>query len=302
VIALIKPEQFQTAFLDWIAALTATNAESTEPKFIPVDGKTVRGSGGGSSRDNPLHIVSAWATEQGMTLGQVAVDSKSNEITAIPKLLEMLELKNAIVSIDAMGCQKKIAKQIVDNDGDYVLAVKDNHPKLAQAISDFFMDRCDNEDFVEFGCRKHEVLEEKSRGRRESRFFTMAPIPESLKRQCRAWKGIKSIGQAITATTHADGRETGEVRYFISSREPRVKEFARSVRGHWSIESMHWVLDVVFSEDASQLKNGHATQNYAFLRKFVISLLKRDTSKGSLKNKRKKAAWSVEFLENILFG
>ena len=167
VIALIKPEPFQAAFLDWIAAITASDAESTEPNFIPVDGKTVRGSGGGSSRENPLHLVSAWATQQGMTLGQVAVDSKSNEITALPKLLKMLELKNAV------GRQKKIAKQIVDNDGDYVLAVEDNHPKLAQAISDFLMDRCEEEDFAEFGCRKHEVLEEKSRGRRESRYFTM---------------------------------------------------------------------------------------------------------------------------------
>jgi len=239
-----------------------------------------------------------------MRLGQIAVDSKSNEIMAIPKLLEMLELKGAIVSIDAMGCQKKIAKQIVENKGDYLLAVKDNHPKLAEAISEFFLLRFEQEDFAEFGCRQFEMVDEKSRGRRDSRYYIyiVAPVPEAMKKQCRAWKGMKSIGQAITATTHSDGRHTSEVRHFITSREPRVKEFAESVRGHWSIESMHWVLDVVFSEDASQLKNGHATQNYGFLRKFVISLLKRDSSKGSLKNKRKRAAWSVDFLETILFG
>lgn len=302
VLSLIKPEKLQAAFLDWIASLAATRSDTNEPNFVPIDGKTVRGSGGGWTRENPLHIVSAWATAQGMTLGQVAVDAKSNEITAIPKLLELLELKGAIISIDAMGTQKKIAKQIIDGGGDFTLAVKDNHPKLAKALSDFFVARFENEDFAEFGCRQVQTLDEKSRGRRESRHYTVAPVPDKLRAQMRGWAGVKSIGQAITVTTHADGRETSEVRNFISSRLPKVKEFAKSVRSHWSIESMHWILDVVFDEDASQLKNGHSTQNYSFLRKFVISLLKRDTSKGSLKNKRKKAAWSVEFLEKILFG
>ncbi len=300
VISLIKPDQFQKSFLDWVSSLTA-NDQSGGPKFVPIDGKTLRGSGGAKHRDNPLHVVSAWATEQGMTLGQVAVDSKSNEITAIPKLLEMLELKGAIVSIDAMGCQKEIAKQIVDSGGDYVLAVKDNQPKLSEAIAEFFLQRHENEDFHEYGCRQHHTAE-KARGTLESRDYTVAPLPESLKTLRRGWKGLKSIGQAITITTASDGKETSEVRYYISSRAPKVKEFAKSVRGHWSIESMHWILDVVFGEDSSRLRNGDSTQNFGFLRKFVISLLKRDTSKGSLKGKRKKAAWSTQFLEKLLFG
>ncbi|MEM9589011.1 MAG: ISAs1 family transposase [Planctomycetota bacterium] len=300
VIALIKPEQFQKAFLDWVAALAAGD-KSEGPDFVPIDGKTLRGSGGAKHCDNPLHVVSAWATKQGMTLGQVAVDSKSNEITAIPKLLEMLELKGAIVSIDAMGCQKAIAKQIIEADGDYVLALKDNHPTLCQAVSDFFGDRLEDEDFQEYGCRQVEKVE-KARGRVETRIYMVAPIPAPLRSVTREWKGIKSIGQAITISRAKDGTETSDVRYYLNSIPAKVNLFADAVRGHWGIESMHWVLDVVFNEDASRLRNGDSTQNFGFLRKFVISLLKRDTSKGSLKGKRKKAGWSTAFLEKLLFG
>jgi predicted transposase YbfD/YdcC len=299
VISLIKPQQFQKAFLDWVAAL-ATDDKSKGPRFVPIDGKTLRGSGGAKHRDNPLHVVSAWAMYQGMTLGQVAVDSKSNETTAIPKLLEMLELKGAIVSIDAMGCQKEIAKQIVDAGGDYVLAVKNNQPKLSEAVSQFFLQRHEQEDFHQYACRQHRTTG-RARGQVESRYYMQAPIPDAMKGLRRSWKGLTSIGQAITITTASDGKETSETRYYISSRAPKVKEFASSVRGHWSIESMHWILDVVFDEDSSRLRNGDSTQNFGFLRKFVISLLKRDTSQGSLKGKRKKAAWSTDFLEKLLF-
>lgn len=300
VISLIKPEQFQKAFLDWVAEL-ASDDQIEGPQFVPIDGKTLRGSGGAKHRDNPLHVVSAWATQQGMTLGQVAVDSKSNEITAIPKLLEMLDLKDTIVSIDAMGCQKEIAKQIVQGEGDYVLALKDNHPKLCEAVAQFFTERHEQEDFREFGCRQHQTVG-KARGKIDTRSYMVAPIPDSLKPVTRGWTGIKSIGQAITSTISKDGRETSEVRYFLNSIDPKVKLFANSARSHWSIESMHWILDVAFNEDKSRLRNGDSTENFGFLRKFVISLLKRDTSKGSLVGKRKKAAWSTEFLENILFG
>ena len=283
-----------------MAALANSN-DGEGPHFVPIDGKTLRGSGGSKDRESPLHVVSAWATKQGMTLGQVAVDSKSNEITAIPKLLEMLELKGAIISIDAMGCQKEIAKQIVNGGGDYVLALKDNHPKLCEAVNQFFLERYEQEDFRKFGCRQHSTSE-KARGKVETRFYMVAPIPDSLRSMTRSWKGLKSIGQAITTSMAKDGTETSEVRYYINSIPPKVKLFAGSVRSHWSIESMHWILDVVFKEDSSRLRNGESTQNFGFLRKFVISLLKRDTSKGSLVGKRKRAAWSTDFLEKLLFG
>ena len=298
VLSLIRPLEFQNAFVDWIASFASQ--DDGEPRFIPIDGKTLRGSHSARHRDQPLHLVSAWATKQGMTLGQVAVDTKSNEITAIPKLLEMLELKGAIISIDAMGCQKEIARKIANGGGDYVLAAKDNHPKLCEALRVFFLERHEQGDFRDVGCRQL-TTQERSRGRQETRHYLIAPLPESIKGLRRDWKGLKSIGQVITIT-ECNGKETSDVRFYISSREPKVKEFAKSTRGHWSIESMHWILDVVFDEDASRIRNGDGTENFGFLRKFVLSLLKRDTSRGSLKGKRKRAAWSTDFLEKLLFG
>ncbi len=300
VLSLIKPDQFQKAFLDWIASFADDSNDDRQPRFVPIDGKTLRGSRGAKHRQHPLHLVSAWATEQGMTLGQVAVDDKSNEITAIPKLLEMLELNGAIVSIDAMGCQKEIAKAIVKGGGDYLLAVKDNQPTLSEAIESFFLDRYEQDDFSQHGCLRHKTTQ-RSRGRLEERYYTIAPVPPSMKSFCRAWKDLTSIGQVVTLTEHGD-QQSCEVRYYISSREPKVKEFASSVRKHWSIESMHWILDVVFAEDASRIRNGDGTENFGFLRKFVLSLLKQDTSQGSLKGKRKRAGWNTQFLEKLLFN
>jgi predicted transposase YbfD/YdcC len=300
VVSLIKPDQFQKAFVQWISSLVDERDDEGRPRFVPIDGKTLRGSRGAKHRPNPLHLVSAWASEQGLTLGQVAVDSKSNEITAIPKLLEMLELTGAIVTIDAMGCQKEIAKKIVSGGGDYTLAVKDNQPALRTAVESFFEDRHEQDDFSEYGCRRHQTTG-RSRGRLEERYYTIAPVPQSMKSFCRAWKNLTSIGQVLTVTEH-DGKQTSDVRYFISSRAPKVKEFASSVRKHWSIESMHWILDVVFHEDQSRVRNGDGPENFGFLRKFVISLLKRDTSQGSLKGKRKRAGWNTNFLEKLLFG
>jgi predicted transposase YbfD/YdcC len=303
VLAAIKPDQFQKAFLDWIASFARecdSQEKGGEVRFVPIDGKTLRGSKGAKHRSKPLHLVSAWATKQGLTLGQVAVDTKSNEITAIPRLLEMLELSGAIVSIDAMGCQKEIAKQIVNSGGDYMLAVKGNQPTLHEAIQKFFLERYENDDFCDYGVRQHTTVE-RSRGRIEERTWLTAPLPESLRHFRRAFPGLKSIGQIVTQTEHGN-KQTSDVRYYISSRPAKVKEFAKSTRGHWSIESMHWILDVVFGEDSSRIRNGDGAENFGFLRKFVISLLKRDTSRGSLKGKRKQAAWNTDFLEKLLFG
>jgi predicted transposase YbfD/YdcC len=301
VLALMKPQEFQQAFVDWIAALVSdSQAENEQPCFVPIDGKTLRGSHSARERAQPLHLVSAWATRQGMLLGQVAVDEKSNEITAIPRLLAMLELHGAIISIDAMGCQKEIAQQIVDQGGDYVLSVKDNQPALHQAIAEFFLARHEQQDFKDFGCRQHTTTE-RSRGREETRCYYTAPLPECMRRFVRDWKGLTSIGQVITATEH-QGKETSQVRHYISSRSAKVKDFATATRGHWQIESMHWVLDVVLGEDDSRIRNGDGAENFGCLRKFVLSLLKRDTSEGSLKRKRKRVAWSTEFLESLLFA
>ena len=305
MLALVKPDEVQKAFLQWSAALTAPDADTAaavadgQPRFVPIDGKTLRGSHGAKDRANPLHMVSAWSSQQGLTLGQVAVDDKSNEITAIPRLLQMLDLKGAIVTIDAMGCQKEIAAKVIEAKADYLLAVKDNQPTLAAAVTEFFVERQDQGDFVEHACRRHKTVE-RSRGRTEERYYTVAPLPKSMKGFQKEWKGLKSIGQVINITTVGD-QQTSDVRYYIGSREPRVKEFATGTRSHWGIESMHWVLDVVFGEDDSRLRNGHIAENFSMLRKFALGILMQDTSEGSLKGKRKSAGWSNEFLEKLLF-
>jgi predicted transposase YbfD/YdcC len=298
VFSLIKPLQFQQAFLSWIKTLMPDDDDGEALRFVPIDGKTLRGSLHRNEELKPLHLVSAWATNCGLTLGQVAVDDKSNEITAIPKLLEMLELAGAIVTIDAMGCQKDIAKIIVGKDADFILAVKDNQPKLREAIETSFT-RIDNQDVENTGSR-HYATQEKSRGRNEGRDYVIAPIPKEMSALKTEWKGLRTIGRVI-AKVERDGKQSEEVRYYISSLPAKVKQFSGAVRGHWGIEnSLHWVLDVVFGEDASAIHIGHAPENFGFLRRFVISLLKRDTSEGSLRRKRKRAAWSRSFLEKVL--
>jgi predicted transposase YbfD/YdcC len=296
VFSLIKPQQFQQAFLSWLETLMPGDGDAL--RLVPIDGKTLRGSLHRNEELKPLHLVSAWATKCGLSLGQVAVDDKSNEITAIPKLLEMLELAGAIVTIDAMGCQKKIAKKIIDKGAHYVLAAKDNQPMLLEAIETSFV-KIDNHDNKNTGSR-HYVTQEKSRGRNEQRDYVIAPIPKEMFALKSEWKKLRTIGRVI-AKVERDGKQSEEVRYFISSLPPKVKQFADAVRGHWGIEnSLHWVLDVVFGEDASAIHVGHAPENFGFLRRFVISLLKRDTSEGSLRRKRKRAAWSTSFLEKVL--
>lgn len=293
--SLIKPKQFQEAFLNWIGTFRFMENAEGELTLVAIDGKTERGSR--TATQNPLHAVSAWATEQGLTLGQVAVDTKSNEITAIPELLKTLELRGTVVTIDAMGTQKDIAQAIVGDGGEYCLAVKENQPTLHAAIESFF-DQAIEDDFENHGCRCHETSE-RSRGRDEYRQFVIAPIPKEMSEFKKDWKKMTSIGRCLTMI-EKDGKQTQEVRYYILSVEPKVRSFANFARGHWGIESMHWILDVVFHADKSRVHLGNSTENFSFLRRFVISLLKRDTSKGSMRCKRKKAGWNTTFLEQIL--
>ena len=295
---MIKPEEFQKALLAWLSELRQ-GPDHDAPVVVPIDGKTARGSYTDADKSNAIHIVSAWATDHGITLGQVAVNSKSNEITAVPQLLDMMELEGTIVTLDAMGCQKAIAKKVIEGGGDYTFAVKDNHPKLAAAVEQAFSDAYED-GLVESGFRS-KTIKEKGHGREEIRSYCVTSVPESMKMLTRAWPGIKSIGQAINITKTGD-KETSETRYYISSRVPKVGEFSASVRKHWGIESMHWILDVVFGEDASRIRTGYAVENMSFVKKFVISLLKQDTSKTSLKGKRKRAAWNTDFLQKLMFG
>ena len=244
-----------------------------------------------------LHTVCAWSVENHVVLGQQACDQKSNEITAIPKLLKLLELRGAIVTIDAMGCQKEIAKQIAEAGGDYVLAVKDNQPKLHAAIQEHF-DELHETEFVDSDCRRR-TTKQKAHGRVERRYYYQAPLPEALRPFVKDWQGLTTIGQVISITER-DGKECSEIRYYLSSLKLGVKRFAQAVRGHWGIEnSLHWVLDVTFNEDQSRIRKDHGPDNFALLRRFALTLIKQDTSPGSIRKKRKRAAWNHDALAKI---
>lgn len=292
----LKPQAFQECFQNWIA--NATRLEADGPaRLIAIDGKTCRRSHQRSKELGPLHIVSAWAAEDGIALGQVATEEKSNEITAIPELLEQLDLANTIVTIDAMGCQKEIAKQIVDGDGDFVLSVKDNQPKLYEAIKDYFDDHLAR-DLEDLQYRSHETRDE-SHGRVDERAYYLTKIPANFPLQ-KEWPWVKAIGYSLRLTRHADGRETSETRYYIASRYLNGKRFSEAVRQHWSIESMHWVLDVTFREDESRTRERTLADNLSWLRRFAITLLKRHPKKDSIRGKMQSAGWNPDFLAEVL--
>lgn len=269
-------------------------------KHIAIDGKTLRGSFDKAAGKNPLHLVSAWACEARLTLGQVATDAKSNEITAIPLLLELLDLKGATVTIDAMGCQKKIAQKIVDREGGYLLALKDNHPKLHQAVSSEFTAALEA-DAPPAGLRRHATVET-NRGRGERREYFAMPAPESLP-GFAGWPKLATIVMVVR-TVGVCGRETGEVAFFLTNLPAKVKILAKRIRQHWGIENqLHWVLDITFTEDASRIRKQHAPQTSAMLRRLAVSILSQDASlKESLRGKRYRASLSTDALERILLS
>lgn len=295
VFAMLDPAELVAGIQQWLDDLGREIG-----KHIAIDGKTLRGSGDKAAGRNPLHLVSAWASETRLTLGQVAVDSKSNEITAIPLLLELLDLKGATVTIDAMGCQKEIAAKIVAGGGDYVLALKGNQEKLHQAVDAAFTMALEARVRPPGMCRH--VTTETNRGRQERREYTVLPAPRSLP-GVADWKGLATLVMVLRIT-RINGREKGEVSYFLSSLPPKVKALAKFIRQHWSIESqLHWVLDVTFSEDASRIRKQHAPQTSAMLRRLAVSILSADTSiKDNIRGKRYRACLNTDTLERILLG
>ena len=296
ILAAIKPAEFEKCLLSWITALHAI----TDGQVIAIDGKTLRRSFDAASSKAAIHMVSAWATANHITLGQVVVDAKSNEITAIPKLLEFVEVSGALVTIDAMGCQTEIAQKIIDEEADYCLAVKGNQPTLHQGIADFF-DKHLEDDFAGTQVRRYET-EEHGHGRDESRYYFLCPVPKDLPDRAR-WADLKAIGIAINCTVR-DGKECNEVRYYILSKYVAGRRFAEGVRGHWGIENrLHWQLDVTFQEDQCRIRLGHADANFSILRRTALSMLKNEpTLKVGIKNKRLNAGWDESYLEKVLFG
>jgi predicted transposase YbfD/YdcC len=293
VFAAVDGNGFVKCFLKWVEGLQ----EATKGKVVAIDGKTARATLDRRKDKNPLHVVSAWVSANQLFLGQEVVDDKSNEITAIPKLLEVLELTGAIVTVDAMGCQKEIADKIRDKGADYVLAVKGNQEHLEEDVIDAFV-------AVDEG-RSTATVEthtehDKGHGREETRCTETMAVPEALRNQAE-WRDIRSIARC-TRTYKEKGVEKSEVRYFISSLKPYAKRLARAIRGHWGVENgLHWVLDMYFAEDRNRARTGNAAANLALLRRWVISLLRKDTAiNGGIEKKRLQAGWNDAAREAIL--
>ena len=296
VFAALKPAEFEKCLLSWITALH----EITAGQVVAIDGKTLRHSFDAATGKSAIHMVSAWATANHISLGQVVVDAKSNEITAIPKLLQLLEISGSVVTIDAMGCQTAIAEKIVNSGADYALAVKDNQPTLHAGIEAHFIDQMED-DFARVKVSRHETTE-RGHGRDERRTYFVCDAPADLPDRGR-WKKLKRIGIAVSETVR-DGKPTDDVRYYILSRKMSARSFGAAVRGHWGIENrLHWQLDVTFGEDQCRIRKGNADANFSILRRTALSLLKNEvTAKVGMKNKRLTAAWNPAYLEKVLFG
>jgi predicted transposase YbfD/YdcC len=296
LLVVLKPDAFQRCFQAWIADAIPTDADNPA-RLVAIDGKTCRGSHDKAKDLGALHIVSAWASEEGIALGQVATDAKSNEITAIPLLLEQIDLAGTLITIDAMGCQKDIVERVVTGGGDCVIAVKDNQPKFLDAIQTFFLDHLER-DLEELRYRYHETLDD-GHGRIDERSYYLTKTPRDFA-AAKDWPWVKAIGYSVRITRHADGRESDEVRYYLCSRYLSGKRFGEAVRGHWGIESMHWVLDVNFREDDSRTRERTLGNNLSWLRRFAVTLLKRHPDKDSLRGKMISCSLNTDYLTQVL--
>ena len=293
--AALDPEEFSRCFTRWVQAI----GEVTEGEVVAVDGKTLRRSFDRASSKAAIHMVSAWASKTGLVLGQVKTDENSNEIPAIPKLLEILRLEGCIVTIDAIGAQKEVVKAIVDKGAHYVISLKKNQPTLHSKAEEFFKEAL--EERFETVPHKYTESVENDHGRLEKRRYWVTSKMDWL-REREEWAGLTSVGM-VESKREVDGKTSREVRYFISSLPgDNAEKFAVAVRSHWSVENnLHWVLDVAFDEDRSRVRKDNAPQNMAMLRHVALNLLKADKStKVGIKTRRKMAGWSNEYLAHLL--
>lgn len=297
VFARIEPQQFQECFLSWVKAIV----EELELNVIAIDGKTMKQSYDRNDQQKALHIVTAWSSSHQLVLGQKKVDKKSNELTAIPELIEMLEIAGSVITIDAMGCQKDIASLIIKKKGDYILALKGNQKLLYQAVKEWFevARKTDN-----IGKKEYNYYEQVESGhhRGEKRQVWTVDVSELPPLHNQAlWAGLKTVVM-IVSERRLWNKTTTEARFYLSSLSSNAEKIAGAIRSHWGIEnSLHWTLDVTFSEDKSRIRKAHSPENFALLRRLAINLLKQEkTSKQSLKMKRYRAAMDNNYLVKIL--
>lgn len=294
VMAQIDPQQFQTCFIRWIQDI----CHLLPGEVVPIDGKTLRRSFDTEFDQDPIHIVSAWATNNRLVLGQIKVDEKSNEITAIPELIDALDLTDCVVTIDAMGCQKQIATRIRTKGAQYVLALKKNQGTLYTEVRDLFH-RLRGDETLARVLDYYEMTDQ-GHGRHEiRRYWTTGTLDRLSTRD--QWSDLHAVGMVESERTLA-GETTIETRYYILSLPSNAQMFGNAARAHWGIEnSVHWVLDVTFREDESRIRMGHGPENFAILRHIAINLLREETSfKGSIKTKRLKCGWNDAYLSKVL--
>ena len=296
ILSALKPIAFQACFQSWIQEVAPVGEEG-DLNQIAIDGKVLRRSHDHKNELGPLWLVSAWAVDRGVSLGQLATEDKSNEITAIPELLDNIEIKNAVVTIDAAGCQRAIAEKIITGGGNYVLALKGNQGKLYDAVRDYITLHMEN-DFADIKARRYtETL--KGHGRIDEITYYQMPVPKDLI-GLHMWAGLKTIGVAIRQSERG-AKSTTEVRFYIASIPVGVKHFARYVRGHWAIENtLHWCLDVTFREDENRVRDRTTADNMAWLKRFGLSMLKQHDDKHSIAMRRRIAGWSLDYLAKIL--
>jgi len=296
VLSRLDPEELTRCFISWTNALS----DASGGDVVAIDGKTLRHSFDRATSTAAIHMVSAWASANRLVLGQLKVEEKSNEITAIPTLLQLLDLNGAVVTIDAMGCQKEIAKTITEQGADYVLALKANHPTLSEAVTLFLNDARDTA-FADMAHAYHETVDG-DHGRIETRRYWITSEIEWLGAQA-SWANLQSVGMVESRREIGDTVQI-DTRYFLTSLPAQGVRFAQAVRQHWGIEnSLHWVLDVSFAEDASRIRQDKGAQTFAVLRHIALNLLRREPHhKRGIKARRKRAGWDHDYLVKVLTG
>jgi len=292
VFQLINPKEFEKSFVRWVSSIVS----QTKGEIVSIDGKTLRGSR--DTKNKAVHMVSAWANANQLVLGQVKTDEKSNEITAIPTLLDLLEIRGCIVTIDAMGCQKDIAKKVIESEADYVLCLKGNQTSLHDDVRLYFESATKQPQFYE-GMANYKTTQ-KGHGRIEQRYYCLTSDIDWLAHKPE-WEGLSAIG-FVRSVVEKAGKKSEEVRYFITSLND-VEVFAHAVRSHWGIEnSLHWCLDVVFHEDLSRTRKDNSAENFAVIRHIALNILKNFPAKMSLARKRRRCQYDADFMADVLLS